>query len=430
MKEQNKKKSDTLLMNTELEIKKEAKEQSLVRNKNYQGTERRLLVRDEMYKGTERRLVVSEEMYRGAERRLRTSEEIYRRLFETARDGILILDSSTGGIKDVNPFLIQLLGYSKEEFLRKKLWEVGFFKNTQATKDIFKILQETGYVRYENLPLEANDGRLIEVECICNAYMAGDVRVAQCNIRDISERKRIEIAEKAIASLEQEQLKVRFIADATHELRTPLAIIKGNVELALRDKSKKMFPTKTFRAINVEINHLAGLLSDLTILTRENDDFQKKIVKHTVPLSELILSIVEKCAVIAATRKITLRSTVDKDCEVLGDEAYLEKLFSNIISNAIFYGKEGGLVVVTVKKDINQITALVADNGIGIPEEEVDHIFKRFYRADNARVTNPDGTGLGLAISKWIVEAHGGTIKISSTVGKGTTATIVLPVHI
>jgi diguanylate cyclase (GGDEF)-like protein/PAS domain S-box-containing protein len=125
---------------------------------------------------------------------LSTSELRYRRLFEAAQDGILILDAETGAITDVNPFLIRMLGYSREEFVEKKLWEVGAFQDVQASKDAFQALQRNEYIRYKDLPLRAKDGRLIQVEFVSNVYWAGAEKVIQCNIRDITERKQAEDA--------------------------------------------------------------------------------------------------------------------------------------------------------------------------------------------------------------------------------------------
>ena len=183
--------------------------------------------------------------------KLSASEERYRRLFETARDGILILDSETGEITDVNPFLEQLLGYSKKEFLGKKLWDVGAFKNTKESKEAFKLLQDEGYARYDDLPLESSKGILIAVEFVSNAYTTSEGRVMQCNIRDISQRKKAEALDKELSIFKQENLKTAFISDVTHELRTPIAIIKGNVELALRDKNKKTSYEETFQGIRI-----------------------------------------------------------------------------------------------------------------------------------------------------------------------------------
>lgn len=364
------------------------------------------------------------------ESKLFASEQRYRRLFETARDGILILDSQTGEITDVNPFLVQLLGYSKEEFLGKKLWEVGAFKNVQASKETFKLLQETGYVAYDDLPLETKDGRFIEVEFVSNAYMAGMERVMQCNIRDISIRKRIDAVDKSILFLEQEKLKTNFIADATHELRTPLAIIKGNVELALRNKDKNASQVETFKAINVEINHLAELLSDLTTLTAENKTAHQRIFKSKISLLRLIPIVTKRCEALASTKNIKIEVKNLPDVSLVGDRVYLEKLFSNIISNAIFYGKEKGSVFISAKKEKKYIIITIKDNGIGIAKEDISNIFDRFYRAENGREVKHEGTGLGLAISKWIVESHDGRIEVSSVLKKGTTFTISLPLFL
>jgi diguanylate cyclase (GGDEF)-like protein/PAS domain S-box-containing protein len=126
--------------------------------------------------------------------KLTTSELRYRRLFEAAQDGILILDARTGMITDVNPFLINLLGYSREEFVEKKLWEVGAFKDIEASQDAFEALQKNEYIRYEDLPLRTKDGRLIQVEFVSNVYLVGGKKVIQCNIRDITERKQAQDA--------------------------------------------------------------------------------------------------------------------------------------------------------------------------------------------------------------------------------------------
>jgi PAS domain S-box-containing protein len=127
-----------------------------------------------------------------AEEVLKSSESRYRRFFEAVRDGILIIDAETGTILDVNPFLIELLGFTHEQFLGKKLWEIGVFKDIAASKDNFKELQEKKYIHYEDLPLETADGRRIYSEFVCFVYDVEDKNVMQCNIRDITERKKAE----------------------------------------------------------------------------------------------------------------------------------------------------------------------------------------------------------------------------------------------
>jgi PAS domain S-box-containing protein len=156
-----------------------------------------------------------------SEEALKISETRYRRLFETAQDGILILDADTGQISDVNPFLVEMLGYPHEEFLGKKLWEIGAFEDMEASKATFLELQRKKYVRYENLPLETKDGRQIAVEFVSNVYLVNHHKVIQCNIRDITERKQIaEALQQAHNELE------RRVEERTVELRTALSEIK------------------------------------------------------------------------------------------------------------------------------------------------------------------------------------------------------------
>ena len=130
---------------------------------------------------------------------LRASEIRYRRLFEAARDGILILDADSRQITDVNPFMVKFLGYSLDEFIGKELWEIGLFKDKAESQRAFRELQELGYIRHENLALETNTGEYRQVEFIGNVYAEGSRQVIQCNIRDIAERKRAEAAREQLA---------------------------------------------------------------------------------------------------------------------------------------------------------------------------------------------------------------------------------------
>ncbi|MEI6750610.1 MAG: PAS domain S-box protein, partial [Bacteroidota bacterium] len=130
------------------------------------------------------------------EENLAASEIRYRRLFESAKDGILILDAETGKIVDVNPFMTELLGYSHKEYLGKSIWDVGHFKDIVANKDNFLELQQKEYIRYHDLPLETSDGQIAHVEFVSNVYMVNNQKVIQCNIRDISERYRAEEAQQ------------------------------------------------------------------------------------------------------------------------------------------------------------------------------------------------------------------------------------------
>jgi len=129
---------------------------------------------------------------KGADEVFCASEARYRRLFEAAQDGILILDGHSGLITDVNPFLVSLLDYPREELIGKTLWDIGPFRNIEASKSAFRELQQKGYVRYDNLPLEARTGRRVNVEFVSNGYTENGTSVIQCNIRDITARRHTE----------------------------------------------------------------------------------------------------------------------------------------------------------------------------------------------------------------------------------------------
>jgi PAS domain S-box-containing protein len=141
------------------------------------------------------------ESTRGVEEFLRESEIRYRRLFEAARDGILILNADTLKITDVNPFMTESLGYSRDEFLGKELWEIGFFKDKDVSQTAFRELQKTGYLRYADLPLRTKEGKLWEVEFISNVYKEDSRQVIQCNIRDNAERNLNEESRDRMAAI-------------------------------------------------------------------------------------------------------------------------------------------------------------------------------------------------------------------------------------
>jgi two-component system, cell cycle sensor histidine kinase and response regulator CckA len=166
---------------------------------------------------------------------LQDSEKRYRRLFESAKDGILILDADTGKVVDVNPFLLRLLGYSYDALYGQYIWELGVFKDIAASKDAFKTLQDNEYIRYEDLPLETLDKRPIAVEFVSNVYLVDHHKVIQCNIRDITARRR---AEKALG---ESEAKMRSILD---NIGIGVSLISPQMEiLELNHRMREWFPS-------------------------------------------------------------------------------------------------------------------------------------------------------------------------------------------
>src|ERR1043166_1848442 len=164
---------------------------------------------------------------------LEVSELRYRRLFETAQDGILILNADSGKIIDVNPFLLDLLDYPFESIIGLQLWEIGLFEDIAANQAAFEKLQTEEYIRYENHPLRTKAGKQIQVEFVSNVYFVGSAKVIQCNIRDISVRAEFQAASKSHAETLELAVRARdeMIAVLSHDLRTPLAAISSMIDV-------------------------------------------------------------------------------------------------------------------------------------------------------------------------------------------------------
>src|SRR5450755_3542809 len=206
------------------------------------------------------------------------SEAQYRRLFETAQDGILIVDAETGQIRDVNPFLLDLLGFSREEYLGKKLWEVAAFQDSAASKSAFLELQQKGYIRYDNIPLHAKNGNSVEVEFVSNIYDVGLKKVIQCNIRDITERRHAEAeihllngdlerrVHQRTAQVEALNRELEtFNYSVSHDLRAPLRRIDGFVTELERLCGDDLIATgkEAILAIRSSTEHMRTLIQAL-----------------------------------------------------------------------------------------------------------------------------------------------------------------------
>ena len=191
------------------------------------------------------------------EEALKVSETRYRRLFEAAQDGIVLLDADTGQILDVNPFLIKMLVYSHKDFLGKKLWEIGPFSDIAASKLRFSELQTKGYVRYEHLPLETKDGRLIDVEFVSNVYLVNNNKIIQCNIRDITLRKQAEDALRKAYDEMYLRVKERTadLVEANEQLLREIEERK-KAEESLREALKEVKRLKDQSVLTHQINLL------------------------------------------------------------------------------------------------------------------------------------------------------------------------------
>jgi PAS domain S-box-containing protein len=368
---------------------------------------------------------------------LRTSEIRYRRLFEAARDGILILDAATLKITDVNPFMTELLGYSRNEFLGKELWEIGLFSDKEASQQAFRELQVKGYLRYEDLPLQSTGGRVRQVEFVSNVYEEDSHQVIQCNIRDITDRKRaeeerrllLESAQAARAEAEKANaVKDEFLATVSHELRTPLTSILGWSKMLAGGNLDEPASKRAIETILRNARSQTQLIDDLLDISRIISG-KLRLEMRPVELTSMIESVVEGVRPSADARDIHLQTALDPlMSSVSGDPDRIQQIIWNLLSNAIKFTPEGGRVEVRLERVHTDIEITISDTGQGIDPELLLHVFDRFRQADSSITRRHAGLGLGLSIVRQLVEMHGGTVTAESPgAGEGTVFKVILP---
>ncbi|MCU1265949.1 MAG: multi-sensor hybrid histidine kinase [Acidobacteria bacterium] len=372
-----------------------------------------------------------------AQEGLIVSEIRYRRLFEAARDGILILDATTLKITDVNPFMTDLLGYSRDQFMGKELWEIGLFKDKEASKEAFKELQEKHYLRYEDLPLQTINGDIREVEFVSNVYDESGRQVIQCNIRDITERRHAEderqvLLENALAAQAEadraSNIKDEFLATVSHELRTPLTSILGWSNILSEGKVDEFTSKRAVETIVRNARAQRQLIDDLLDISR-NLTGKLHLDVAPVELAPIIEAVVESMRPAADARSINLQTAMDPQTSpISGDPARLQQIVWNLLSNAIKFTPKGGRVQLWLERIESHVEITISDTGQGIDEATLPHVFDRFRQADSSSTRRHGGLGLGLYIARQLVELHGGTVTAESPgFGKGTTLRVIFP---
>jgi PAS domain S-box-containing protein len=374
-----------------------------------------------------------------AEQSLRASEVRYRRLFESAHDGILILDVATRRITDVNPFMLDLLDYPRDRFIGKELWEIGLFRDKQANQDAMQELHEKGSIRYEDMPLQDRNGRRHPVEIVANIYQEDHHPVIQCNIRDISERKRFEHEREAHLINEQSlrmeaeganRAKDIFLATLSHEMRTPLSAIVGWMTILRGDDCKNVDLQEGLEVIDRNTKAQVQLIEEVLDVSRIVSG-KLRLEIRPCELTEVISAGVDVVRPAAEARDIALDVRLDPSASrALCDPTRIQQVVWNLVSNAVKFTPRGGKVGVTLARDKSGLRIEVSDNGQGISPELLPFVFDRFRQADSSTRRKFGGLGLGLSIVKHIVEMHGGTVEARSAgEGRGSTFTAQLPIR-
>jgi heavy metal sensor kinase len=218
----------------------------------------------------------------------------------------------------------------------------------------------------------------------------------------------------------------QFSADASHELQTPLTILKGEIEVALRSGRTPEEYRGILQSALEEINRIARLVEGLLLLARA-DAGVLRVDTQLVDLAQLLEEVYKQGLILAKARNVHLRIGPVQPLSVQGDPELLRRLLLNLVDNGIKYTAPGGEVALSIQKDGTRASLRIADTGIGLSPEEQKEIFKRFYRSTEARTGGEGGAGLGLCIARSIAEAHGGKIEVESTPGRGSSFTVLLP---
>jgi PAS domain S-box-containing protein len=311
------------------------------------------------------------------------SELRYRRLFESAQDGILILDADQGKIIDANPYLLEVIGYTYNDILGKYLWEISPFQDIAANKAKFLELQKLGYVHYDHLPLMNKSGIIKNVEFVSNVYFVNESKIIQCNIRDIEKRKKHENNREAVL-----KGKVTMLRELQHRIKNSMAIIISLINLEL-NRSLDLEIKEAFLRIRNRINSMANLYNMLDSFKNMNEvQLDQYIVKM---INELFKSY-------NAQRDINLDMQLDKiliDVDIaLPTGLILNELITNSLKHA-FPDDRSGTIRIDLKLINNDVTIDVSDDGVGFP----------------LKSTINNSIGLGMALVQMLTDQIGGSIE-------------------
>ncbi|HUK18869.1 MAG TPA: chemotaxis protein CheB [Bryobacteraceae bacterium] len=365
--------------------------------------------------------------------RKRAAEARYRRLFETARDGIVIVDAASGEIVDLNPFTERLLGHARGELVGRKLWEIEPIESVANIRGIVEQIRDRGVLRLDELTLRTKDGHSLNVEVIATMHTEGERRAIQLNMRDVSERKKFERELQETQKLESLGLLAGGIA---HDFNNLLTGILGNASLALSD-------TPPEQPLRVRLREIVEAAERAGFLTRQMLAYagRGRFVTAMINLSDLVREI-----------STLVRTSIPKSVDVRldlapnpppieADPAQMQQVIMNLVINGAEAIGEKQAGTVTVRTSLREIDAKeatglftseplepgmyvqleVIDNGSGMDEATRGRIFDPFF------TTKLTGRGLGLAAVQGIVRRHGGTIRVHSTPGHGTTFLVLIP---
>jgi len=364
-----------------------------------------------------------------AQTALAESEARFSVAFQASPIFISILRMSDQKYVWANDAFVNRLGHPREEVLGRTSAEFGVWENPAERDLAWKDMCEVGSIRQRECRWLDHHGASFTVLVSAEIIKFNDTPHVLSLALDITQRKRAE--EELLKTLEREkelnQLKSNFVSMVSHEFRTPLGIIQSSAEL-LRDFHHKMQPAERedqLDSISRNTRRMAGMMEEVLVLSRLDAgklDFQPA----ALDLNTFCRQVVDE--VLAATnRRCAIELSLNSiPTAAQADERLLGHIFTNLLSNAVKYSEAGAAVHFFVARDRRALVCVIRDQGIGIPEEDQEHLFKAFHRGSNVGAC--PGTGLGLLLVKRCADLHGGKVHVESTVGEGTTVTVRFPV--
>jgi two-component system CheB/CheR fusion protein len=367
-----------------------------------------------------------------AEEQARTSEARYRAVFSGVGDAILVADEQ-GHYLDANPAAEDLLGYSREELLTRSASDLVVSDAAWSAEDYAHFLAHGTW--RDELELVRKDGQVIPVEAMVTASVLPEGTIHLSAIRDMTRYRKAEsqLREELEAREHAEAAKVQLVDAMAHDLGGPLTVIRGQGQLLRRRLIRgEMNPDQletAISAIEQAVERARLLISDMTDVARLEAGHPLDLHYGSVDLAELTARAVSSFEGASGAALLTMDNSGEP---MLGwwDANRITRVLENLLANAIKYSPAGGVVAIRVfyegegTETIGIVT--ISDEGIGIPADDLPHIFERFHRGRNVQ-GRIAGTGQGLWGSRRIVERHGGTIEIASVEGSGTTVTVRLP---
>jgi PAS domain S-box-containing protein len=356
----------------------------------------------------------------------------YQRLFETARDGIIVLNAENNLVADVNPFLLALTGYALEDFIGRELKQTAPFRESQMASNLVEETRVHETVRYASLTILTKKGQTIDVELIANRYAIDSQAVVQVNIRDVTERRAADRARaRAEQALEQATKKLRrangdleeFTNAARHDIREPLKSVAVYTEMFDQQFGAAVGPEgkQLLRYVNQSVTRLQAQLDSLLSYARATARLEAP--DALIDPRKVLERVVENLKGLIEKERASI--TYGYLPPVRMHETHLAEIFQNLLANAIQYrGSEAPRVVIASVPGEADYTFSVTDNGAGIAREHARAIFGVFKRLHGQDIP---GSGTGLAICEKIIEHYGGRIWIESVVGTGSTVFFSVP---